>query len=63
MEVSFFDCPYIERCSSCLFFFFFFCWILEQCAGNRRTAMSKVKSVRGVGWDVSAIGNGTLTVN
>ncbi|XP_011003917.1 PREDICTED: sulfite oxidase [Populus euphratica] len=29
-----------------------------QCAGNRRTAMSKVKTVKGVGWDVSAIGNG-----
>ncbi|XP_078433012.1 sulfite oxidase [Wolffia australiana] len=29
-----------------------------QCAGNRRTAMSKQKTVRGVGWDVSAIGNG-----
>ncbi|KAK4768658.1 hypothetical protein SAY87_003799 [Trapa incisa] len=28
-----------------------------QCAGNRRTAMSKVKAVRGVGWDISAIGN------
>ncbi|XP_015571180.1 sulfite oxidase isoform X2 [Ricinus communis] len=28
-----------------------------QCAGNRRTAMSDVKKVRGVGWDVSAIGN------
>ncbi|KAJ9152736.1 hypothetical protein P3X46_026268 [Hevea brasiliensis] len=28
-----------------------------QCAGNRRTAMSNVKKVRGVGWDVSAIGN------
>ncbi|CAH8385749.1 unnamed protein product [Eruca vesicaria subsp. sativa] len=28
-----------------------------QCAGNRRTAMSKVLNVRGVGWDVSAIGN------
>ncbi|XP_013641507.2 sulfite oxidase-like [Brassica napus] len=28
-----------------------------QCAGNRRTAMSKVRNVRGVGWDVSAIGN------
>ncbi|KAL9323669.1 hypothetical protein ACSQ67_008526 [Phaseolus vulgaris] len=28
-----------------------------QCAGNRRTAMSKTKAVRGVGWDVSAIGN------
>ncbi|XP_013749781.1 sulfite oxidase isoform X2 [Brassica napus] len=26
-----------------------------QCAGNRRTAMSKVRNVRGVGWDVSAI--------
>ncbi|XP_027925043.1 sulfite oxidase [Vigna unguiculata] len=30
-----------------------------QCAGNRRTAMSKTKTVRGVGWDVSAIGNAT----
>ncbi|KAK7380836.1 hypothetical protein VNO78_33355 [Psophocarpus tetragonolobus] len=28
-----------------------------QCAGNRRTAMSKTKVVKGVGWDVSAIGN------
>ncbi|XP_058192842.1 sulfite oxidase-like isoform X1 [Rhododendron vialii] len=28
-----------------------------QCAGNRRTAMSKTKAVKGVGWDVSAIGN------
>ncbi|KAK9678350.1 hypothetical protein RND81_11G205800 [Saponaria officinalis] len=28
-----------------------------QCAGNRRTAMSNVRKVRGVGWDVSAIGN------
>ncbi|KAF6150058.1 hypothetical protein GIB67_040776 [Kingdonia uniflora] len=28
-----------------------------QCAGNRRTAMSKRKTVKGVGWDVSAIGN------
>ncbi|KAI4366927.1 hypothetical protein MLD38_022727 [Melastoma candidum] len=28
-----------------------------QCAGNRRTAMSKVRTVKGVGWDVSAIGN------
>ncbi|KAL2646646.1 hypothetical protein AAZX31_05G074700 [Glycine max] len=28
-----------------------------QCAGNRRTAMSKIKTVKGVGWDVSAIGN------
>ncbi|KAG8634904.1 sulfite oxidase isoform X1 [Manihot esculenta] len=28
-----------------------------QCAGNRRTAMSNVKEVKGVGWDVSAIGN------
>ncbi|XP_022750471.1 sulfite oxidase-like [Durio zibethinus] len=28
-----------------------------QCAGNRRTAMSKTRKVRGVGWDVSAIGN------
>ncbi|KAK7854292.1 sulfite oxidase, partial [Quercus suber] len=28
-----------------------------QCAGNRRTAMSKVKTVKGVGWDVCAIGN------
>ncbi|XP_048337146.2 sulfite oxidase isoform X2 [Ziziphus jujuba] len=28
-----------------------------QCAGNRRTAMSKTRKVKGVGWDVSAIGN------
>ncbi|CAA7404700.1 unnamed protein product [Spirodela intermedia] len=28
-----------------------------QCAGNRRTAMSKKKTVKGVGWDVSALGN------
>ncbi|KAL3720407.1 hypothetical protein ACJRO7_005255 [Eucalyptus globulus] len=28
-----------------------------QCAGNRRTAMSKVRKVRGVGWDISALGN------
>lgn len=31
---------------------------LVQCAGNRRTAMSDVRKVRGVGWDVAAIGNG-----
>ncbi|EMS51776.1 Sulfite oxidase [Triticum urartu] len=30
-----------------------------QCAGNKRTAMSKVRKVRGVGWDVSALGNAT----
>ncbi|OIT05991.1 PREDICTED: sulfite oxidase [Nicotiana attenuata] len=28
-----------------------------QCAGNRRTAMSKSRTVKGVGWDISAIGN------
>ncbi|KAI3832127.1 hypothetical protein MKX03_001489 [Papaver bracteatum] len=28
-----------------------------ECAGNRRTAMNKTKTVKGVGWDVSAIGN------
>ncbi|XP_024185809.1 sulfite oxidase isoform X2 [Rosa chinensis] len=28
-----------------------------QCAGNRRTAMSQTRTVKGVGWDVSAIGN------
>ncbi|MED6131336.1 hypothetical protein PIB30_008982 [Stylosanthes scabra] len=28
-----------------------------QCAGNRRTAMSKTRTVKGVGWDVFAIGN------
>ncbi|GMH06843.1 hypothetical protein Nepgr_008683 [Nepenthes gracilis] len=28
-----------------------------QCAGNRRTAMSKARKVRGVGWDVAALGN------
>ncbi|KAG0488192.1 hypothetical protein HPP92_007003 [Vanilla planifolia] len=30
-----------------------------QCAGNRRTAMSKARTVKGVGWDVSALGNAT----
>lgn len=29
-----------------------------QCAGNRRTAMSKTRKVKGVGWDIGAIGNG-----
>nr|GMC93581.1 sulfite oxidase [Ipomoea batatas] len=29
-----------------------------QCAGNRRTAMSNTRKVRGVGWDISALGNG-----
>ncbi|WCJ27470.1 sulfite oxidase [Euphorbia peplus] len=28
-----------------------------QCAGNRRTAMSNVRKVRGVGWDACALGN------
>ncbi|KAI8018693.1 Sulfite oxidase [Camellia lanceoleosa] len=28
-----------------------------QCAGNRRTAMSNTKTVKGVGWDVAALGN------
>lgn len=28
-----------------------------QCAGNRRTAMSKARTVKGVGWDVAALGN------
>ncbi|KAI5672212.1 hypothetical protein M9H77_12576 [Catharanthus roseus] len=28
-----------------------------QCAGNRRTAMSNTRKVKGVGWDISAIGN------
>lgn len=28
-----------------------------QCAGNRRTAMSKTRKVKGVGWDCAAIGN------
>lgn len=31
---------------------------LMQCAGNRRTEMSKSRKVRGVGWDVCALGNG-----
>ncbi|XP_057488971.1 sulfite oxidase-like isoform X2 [Actinidia eriantha] len=31
-------------------------WFI-QCAGNRRTAMSKTRTVKGVGWDVAAIGN------
>lgn len=30
-----------------------------QCAGNRRTAMSKTRTVKGVGWDVAALGNAT----
>lgn len=30
-----------------------------QCAGNRRTAMSKTRAVKGVGWDVAALGNAT----
>ncbi|KAI5081504.1 hypothetical protein GOP47_0004687 [Adiantum capillus-veneris] len=29
-----------------------------QCAGNRRTAMSLSRKVKGVGWDISALGNG-----
>lgn len=28
-----------------------------QCAGNRRTAMSKTRTVKGVGWDIAALGN------
>lgn len=32
-----------------------------QCAGNRRTAMSKTRKVKGVGWDIGAIGNGSYT--
>ncbi|XP_075491600.1 sulfite oxidase-like isoform X1 [Primulina tabacum] len=28
-----------------------------QCAGNRRTAMSRTRNVKGVGWDVAALGN------
>ncbi|CAL5370428.1 unnamed protein product [Camellia sinensis] len=28
-----------------------------MCAGNRRTAMSNTKPVKGVGWDVAALGN------
>eukprot|EP00899_Mesostigma_viride_P022847 jgi/Mesvir1/3747/Mv15022-RA.1 len=28
-----------------------------QCAGNRRTEMSKVRPVRGVGWGAAAVGN------
>ncbi|GLU02258.1 hypothetical protein SLE2022_195130 [Rubroshorea leprosula] len=32
-----------------------------QCAGNRRTAMSKTRKVRGVGWDVAALGNAVWT--
>lgn len=31
-----------------------------QCAGNRRTAMSKTRTVKGVGWDVAALGNGNV---
>ncbi|OAE18131.1 hypothetical protein AXG93_4101s1180 [Marchantia polymorpha subsp. ruderalis] len=29
-----------------------------QCAGNRRTAMSDTRKVKGVGWGISALGNG-----
>jgi hypothetical protein len=38
-------------------------WLLlvTQCAGNRRTAMSETRKVKGVGWDVSAIGNGMFS--
>lgn len=38
-------------------------WLLwvTQCAGNRRTAMSNTRKVKGVGWDVSAIGNGLFS--
>ncbi|KAL0381818.1 UNVERIFIED_CONTAM: Sulfite oxidase [Sesamum angustifolium] len=34
-----------------------------QCAGNRRTAMSKTRKVRGVGWDIGAIGNVLKQIN
>ena len=44
-----------------LFLSFLVCVETTQCAGNRRTAMSKVRNVRGVGWDVSAIGNGSFS--
>lgn len=33
-----------------------------QCAGNRRTAMSEVRKVKGVGWDVCALGNGLYLI-
>lgn len=36
--------------------------MVVQCAGNRRTAMSKTRTVKGVGWDVSAIGNGQFSL-
>lgn len=29
-----------------------------QCAGNRRTEMSKRRTVKGVGWDACALGTG-----
>lgn len=29
-----------------------------QCAGNRRTAMSLTRNVKGVGWGIAALGNG-----
>lgn len=35
--------------------------VAVQCAGNRRTEMSKVKAVKGLSWDVAAIGNATFT--
>lgn len=30
-----------------------------QCAGNRRTEMSKRRKVKGVGWGAAAIGTGS----
>ena len=33
-------------------------FLVLQSAGNRSTAMSNIKAVKVVGWDVSAIGNG-----
>lgn len=31
-------------------------FLAMQCAGNRRTEMSKIKQVRGVGWGPAAVG-------
>jgi len=32
-----------------------------QCAGNRRSEMSKIKQVKGLNWDIAAISNSTWT--
>lgn len=43
-----------------LFIFFYYQFRL-QCAGNRRNEMSKVRPVKGVGWDNQTLGNAVWT--